>query len=134
MPLLSRVVQPDPGVDGVVQFRFGAGVPSNALGNDGDAYFDNLNGDYYSKIAGVWVFQFNASGSSAYGLLGANYNTTIPTSVISTTPTLIPFDTTVFEDAPITKTSNTLFTINPVSNVFSCIGALGLNCISFVIS
>lgn len=100
------------GSDGVVQFRFGSGVPSAGLGADGDAYFNDVNGDYYSKITGAWVFQFNSSGASVYGLSGAKFTSATATSVNSTSDTLIPFETTSFIDAPFTNTSSTLKTIN----------------------
>ena len=36
------------------EFLSGAGVPSNALGVDGDSYLNITTGDLYKKIAGAW--------------------------------------------------------------------------------
>ncbi|AVL94510.1 collagen repeat protein [Moumouvirus australiensis] len=44
------------------QIITGAGVPAPALGVDGDVYLNNLTGDLYSKIAGIWVLQTNLTG------------------------------------------------------------------------
>lgn len=53
------------------QILTGAGVPSNASGNNGDIYIrNNATGDYYVKSGGVWVFQFGLVG--AQGPAGAN--------------------------------------------------------------
>ena len=35
-------------------FLSGSGVPTSALGNNGDAYMDLTNGDLYNKEGGVW--------------------------------------------------------------------------------
>lgn len=37
----------------------GDGVPLVSLGNNGDYYFNNLNGDVYKKVLGAWVVQFS---------------------------------------------------------------------------
>ena len=44
------------GSDGVDGNRWldGSGVPSNGLGNDGDYYLNNDNGDTYEKASGTW--------------------------------------------------------------------------------
>lgn len=52
------------GADGS-QYLFGAGVPSNALGNDNDIYQDTTTGDQYKKIAGAWVYQGTISGGAS---------------------------------------------------------------------
>jgi hypothetical protein len=104
----------DPGIDGVVQFRFGSGTPSSGLGADGDAYFDNDTGDYYTKSGGSWSFQFNAKGPAGLNTLSAkftnNNNTTINagTSVYNTINTTAIFDNI---GANITA-ANDRFTIN----------------------
>ncbi len=33
----------------------GVGVPSDALGNNGDFYMNETNSDVYKKVAGTWV-------------------------------------------------------------------------------
>lgn len=50
------------GLDGIVQFRYGAGAPSNGLGNDGDQYHDTNNADIYTKVSGSWVLKDNING------------------------------------------------------------------------
>jgi hypothetical protein len=55
-----------------------SGVPSGALGNNGDYYLDDDNGNYYTKTGGVWLLQgtlkpvapawLNGSGAPAAGL------------------------------------------------------------------
>lgn len=51
------------GQDGIAQILSGSGVPGGGLGNDGDAYFDNVPPNaWYRKIAGVWTFQANLQG------------------------------------------------------------------------
>ncbi|SNW61986.1 Collagen-like protein [Orpheovirus IHUMI-LCC2] len=46
------------------QIFTGDGVPPPALGADGDFYLDNLTGDYYTKVGGVWTLQGNLRGPS----------------------------------------------------------------------
>jgi hypothetical protein len=46
------------------KFRFGSGVPASALGEDGDVYDNILTGDRFSKVDGVWTFQYRAKGES----------------------------------------------------------------------
>lgn len=41
-----------------------AGVPNNAAGNNGDSYVNTLNGDVYTKVAGVWVINGNIKGAT----------------------------------------------------------------------
>lgn len=41
----------------------GRGVPSAALGNDGDSYIDTSTWDFYSKANGVWSKQGNIKGA-----------------------------------------------------------------------
>jgi hypothetical protein len=54
-----------PGPSGSV-VRFGAGVPSNSLGADGDVYWDTTNGRVYARAAGVYTLQqaLSAGGGS----------------------------------------------------------------------
>lgn len=40
----------------------GNGAPSNSLGENGDFYLDNTNGNYYVKIAGMWILRGNLQG------------------------------------------------------------------------
>lgn len=49
------------GVKGSI-WRTGTGVPSNGLGIDGDFYLENITGDYYERVAGVYVLQGNLKG------------------------------------------------------------------------
>jgi hypothetical protein len=57
------------GSDGF-NFHQGVGVPSGALGNDNDSYFDSATGDLYKKTTGVWNITANFPGGTiavAYG-------------------------------------------------------------------
>lgn len=49
------------GTNGAV-WRNGSGVPSNALGVDGDYYLDNATGNVYAKAAGVYTIATNLKG------------------------------------------------------------------------
>ena len=40
----------------------GDGVPSATLGKNSDFYLNNLNGDVYKKVSGVWVYQMTIQG------------------------------------------------------------------------
>jgi hypothetical protein len=53
-----------PGADGMdgSTWREGTGVPSNALGVDGDFYLDDASGDVYQKAAGVYAVVANIKG------------------------------------------------------------------------
>lgn len=44
------------------QWFNGNGVPDALLGNDGDHYLNDLNGDVYEKIAGTWTLVANIRG------------------------------------------------------------------------
>lgn len=61
--VLQGNLQGPPGTPGSQIFT-GDGVPPPALGSDGDFYLDNLTGDYYTKIGGVWTLQGNLQGPS----------------------------------------------------------------------
>lgn len=50
-------------------FRSGVGAPSAASGNDGDAYVDTSNGNFYIKANGSWSQQGNLRGPA--GATGA---------------------------------------------------------------
>jgi hypothetical protein len=53
-------------------WRDGAGVPSNALGIDGDYYLRDSNGDVYLKTAGAYAVVANIKGANgAAGAAGA---------------------------------------------------------------
>ncbi len=75
------------GIDGASIFS-GSGVPSGVLGNDGDKYVDEDNGDFYSKASGSWSIVGSLKGATgdtgATGPVGV-YNTT---TVVSTDITL----------------------------------------------
>ena len=43
------------------------GTPDPALGVDGDFALNEINGDYYEKIAGIWVIQGNLKGPTGSG-------------------------------------------------------------------
>ena len=49
------------------QFRNGSGVPSNALGLDGDLYLNDINGDLYRKVSGSYVLTGNIQGPQGPG-------------------------------------------------------------------
>jgi hypothetical protein len=51
------------GLDGS-SFLQGSGVPSNALGENGDSYLNIANGDVYLKSAGTWAVTGNIKGAS----------------------------------------------------------------------
>lgn len=40
----------------------GDGMPSGTLGKNSDFYLNNLNGDVYKKVSGVWVYQMTIQG------------------------------------------------------------------------
>jgi len=44
------------------QWTSGSGVPSNAVGTDGDYYLNNDNGDVYLKSGGVYALETNIAG------------------------------------------------------------------------
>lgn len=60
-----------PGAPGSVWFvNFGA--PSVEFGVNGDFYLNRINGDYYTKLAGVWILQGNLTGPAGSSESGAN--------------------------------------------------------------
>ena len=76
-------VQGVPGVDGIAQVRTGNGAPSAGLGNDGDFYLNNVNGDYYTKSGGSWTLQGNLKGPAAANADILKLTNTIATNVNS---------------------------------------------------
>ena len=40
-----------------VLWHNGSGGPNNSIGSDGHFYVDDDSGDYYKKVAGVWIRQ-----------------------------------------------------------------------------
>ena len=62
------------GTAGVVgsQWRTGAGVPSNALGVDGDYYINTTTSDVYQRAAGAYSITFNIKGAT--GATGSDGN------------------------------------------------------------
>ncbi|SNW62030.1 Collagen-like protein [Orpheovirus IHUMI-LCC2] len=53
--------QGQPGEPGSQIFT-GSGVPPQNLGVDGDLYINDVNGDYYQRIGGIWVLRGNLQG------------------------------------------------------------------------
>lgn len=51
-------------------WRFGTGVPSNALGNDGDYYARTDASGLYTKISGAWVPLFDSTSPNGGWLFG----------------------------------------------------------------
>ena len=45
----------------------GDGVPLATLGKNSDFYLDNITGNVYKKIAGVWVYQMTIKGTTGTG-------------------------------------------------------------------
>jgi len=56
------------GVTGSILYN-GNGTPPGAVGKNGDFYLNDVNGDYYKKVAGVWILQGNFRGPT--GVTGA---------------------------------------------------------------
>ena len=56
------------GLDGK-SFLQGSGVPSNALGENGDSYLNIANGDVYLKSSGTWSVTGNINGANGVALL-----------------------------------------------------------------
>lgn len=46
------------------RIHYGAGVPSNAFGNDFDSYIDTLTRNLYYKTNGVWTFQLQIANQT----------------------------------------------------------------------
>lgn len=57
--------------------RHGAGVPSDAVGVDGDAYVNDTTGDLYFRAAGVYTLDFNLNGQDSGFLYQFNTATTL---------------------------------------------------------
>lgn len=55
-------------------WRYGSGVPSNSLGNDGDFYLNTATSDVYYKLLGAWTLIVNIKGAS--GATGLNFDVT----------------------------------------------------------
>lgn len=51
--------------------RHGDGVPSNDLGDNGDAYINDSTGDFYIKDDDVWVILQGAAGGSGESGVGS---------------------------------------------------------------
>jgi hypothetical protein len=51
-------------------WSYGAGVPNNANGSDGDFYMDTTNNNFYKKIAGAWVLIDSYGGGGGAGVAG----------------------------------------------------------------
>lgn len=55
------------GIDGSIWYE-AAGLPSPALGNNGDYYLNRSNGYYYNKVSGAWAIRGSLTG--AQGIKG----------------------------------------------------------------
>lgn len=57
----NKVILQGKGARGLRGYSFlsGNGIPAQNLGNDGDTYVNNSNGDTYKKIDGIWVAEGN---------------------------------------------------------------------------
>jgi len=115
-------VQGSSGTDGIAQVRTGTGAPAAGLGNDGDFYLNNTNGDYYTKAGGSWTLQGNLKGPSAASSNVLKLTNTVATNINDATGvTFGSFDTTTLLNdfgADISITSNTI-TFN-TSGKFRC--------------
>lgn len=70
--LLVKIAAEIPGLSAAV-WRDGSGVPSNALGNDGDYYLDDTTGDVYTRASSVYSLVGNIKGpAGANGSNGAD--------------------------------------------------------------
>jgi hypothetical protein len=49
----------------IAKIRYGAGLPDNSVGFDGDFYLDTIAGDLYQRVAGVYTVA--ALGGSSVG-------------------------------------------------------------------
>ena len=60
----DSIVPGPPGLDGLDGniWLNGNNIPLVTLGNDDDYYLDDITGDYYKKILGVWVYQGTLEG------------------------------------------------------------------------
>lgn len=59
------------------ELRFGAGLPSNGLGQNSDYYVNTTNGDVYYKSAGVYSVIINIKGATGNGTTSGSY---VPTA------------------------------------------------------
>ena len=62
------------------EWHTGAGVPSYALGKDGDLYLNTNNNDVYKKSVGIWTLIVNISGKDVTVNEGDKVNVTVNTS------------------------------------------------------
>lgn len=77
------------GMDGSIWYD-GAGIPSVGLGNNGDYYLNNNNGDVYNKIAGTWTYVTNIKGTDGIGAGTVTIVTGSAPVVITSVPTATP--------------------------------------------
>jgi hypothetical protein len=54
-----------PGASGGA-WLFGAGIPSNSLGSDGQTFYSTDTGGVYQKATGAWVLQGTVTGQNFY--------------------------------------------------------------------
>lgn len=76
--LWEPATRPADGVDGTV-WRDGAGVPSNALGVDGDYYLNDSNGDVYLKTAGTYAVVASIMGPTGSATMAGLTDVTVGT-------------------------------------------------------
>lgn len=77
------------GMDGSIWYD-GAGIPSVGLGNNGDYYLNNNNGDVYNKIAGTWTYVTNIKGTDGIGAGTVTDVTGTSPIIITGTSTVTP--------------------------------------------
>ena len=52
----------------IAKIRYGAGLPDDTVGFDGDFYLDTVAGNLYQRVAGVYtVTALGGSGGSSVG-------------------------------------------------------------------
>ena len=127
------------GADGAPgsQYLFGSGVPSNALGVDGDIYQDTDTEDQYKKIAGSWVFQNTiASGGGGGGGLQVLENVPCDASVYvgaavrmavsNVVPVMMSDWTTLAELSSLDITTYDAAAVNALADAFANSNVIGL--------
>lgn len=77
------------GMNGSIWYD-GTGIPSGGLGNNGDYYLNNTNGDVYNKIAGTWTYVTNIKGTDGIGAGTVTIVTGSAPVVITSVPTATP--------------------------------------------
>lgn len=73
-PRIGQIEGLQAALDGKAAVIVGSGAPGAGLGNDGDLYIDDTNGQYYTKSGGTWTLQGPTVGSG--DMLKATYDPT----------------------------------------------------------